>query len=224
MKKFLFSIIAFGFVFLTNCTKETEYKFKGFKGFKEQMVVLAQLSPKDGLSVRISKTISPSSQGVLVQSLLLNDAQVKFYEDDKLIAIVPHVENGQYLLDSAKLQLKVGATYTVEANHNTFGQLVSEKVILPAAPKVSNTKISISPVPDPNGRPQLRLSYRLDDPLEENYYFVTAQIPFKGKPTLLFPIYVDLKLKNLCEPQGAFQVIKDQCFNLYQTQYSSSAF
>jgi hypothetical protein len=212
MKKILFSMFASGLVLLNCCTKETEYKFKGFK---EQLVVQAQLSPQKGLSIRVSKTLAPDlAKGVLPQSLLLDDAQVKFYEEDKLIAIVPNAKNGQYLLDSAKLQLKIGFAYVVEVSHKTFGTMSSEKVVLPAPPKVSDTKTSVSPVPDLNGRTQLRISYVLDDPHEENFYLFTAQTLLRGKPNSLNQMtYVDLEIRNLCDPAGLSQMIRDRCFN-----------
>jgi len=195
------SIILILIISFYSCVKDVDYKLD-FEGSK--LVVIASGQANQNLTAFVTQTFKPLTQIDNPDSLLINDALIKIFENKKLVDTMVLVENGKY---QSKITLKKNHEYYISVKSNGFGKVVSQSdtVSLPAKLIKANI-IDIYPEKDPS-----------------KSYKIYIDIDLDIKKSILFP-YNNLTIKYFAD--GIIQedylylssksvfIECDDCFNL----------
>jgi hypothetical protein len=203
-------------LFLASCTKDLKKNYNiNYDG--DKIVLNGYIDPSEGCIVKVSKSISPSSD-VSIQAFEVTDARVYLIEDG--VVVTELKSTGKGLFKSDGFTLKMGKKYAIKATAKALEPAESEAVTLPDSAQISNLtlrKDSISRLEE------LRIfNFRLtDNQVGQRNYFRLNMTDQDGKMVS----YSYLSNSNIntieCEfdgynnpsHSGGFAYFSDKCFD-----------
>lgn len=123
-----FSLLTFVIIIFVSCEKELEYAFP----LGEQLVVIGEISPQDGLIIQLSKSIPNTNTTVTLEDILIDDALVYLHHNDLSFKVFPSGE-GLFLLTNEDHIIKPDSTYTITIEHADFGIVTSNPLTIPSS-------------------------------------------------------------------------------------------
>jgi hypothetical protein len=212
MKVFFF----FFFMLLihTSCVKQLDYQVP-FEGAR--LVVIGVLSPKEIVSLQLSKTFPVTGKQLYVDQLVGN-AHVQLFENGNAIESLQHDTNGKYISISG-FKPKAGNAYYVAISAESLLPVTSlpEVIPFPSAPAKYDLGDTITSV-FASGRITRKLSLTLSDSSSvESFYILTLKAYYKGKKVAINSFSLDRpnNIDDLCGFSGEDNTyfLRDICFD-----------
>lgn len=145
----------------------------------------------------------------------LKDAAVKlYYEDELLHELSFSPDDGQRFVKENNNELLAG-TYRLEITDPTYGTASAEQV-LPVATPINTVEYTEDGTLSPDGERVDEIKVIFDDPADENYYLITAEmlIRYEWDSTEIYHerIYLDSNDPNISYAEGGL-LFSDGTFN-----------
>lgn len=193
---------------------------------ERRIVLNGIINPESTISVNISRSLSVLEDNKFV---FLDEATVKLFEDGSEKGLLKSIGNGYYELPG--FLPTIGSSYRLEVESHDL-QSVSAVSVVPERPQFS--EVDTMTIYNEWGGSSIKLSFKINDPIQENYYAVSLMATYKyfdyfnNKPTdslITSPQYFEF-LQNgqggiqdrLIEENASYRLnsnifISDQLFN-----------
>lgn len=172
MKNILY-ILSLLLIVLSSCEKELEIKTSEDEN---KIVINSIVNPDSLFRAEITKTFSPYEK-IIVQEL--ENAQVAVYENDAFIENLSYHKSPDDSLGrfTGTFRPEIGSRYRIEVNEPNLGKARAEANI-PARVNISQEKaVKIKWGEDNLTSIRFNFSFVLEDPVDEDHYFMTIEFP-----------------------------------------------
>ncbi|MCY7409391.1 MAG: DUF4249 domain-containing protein [Chitinophagales bacterium] len=156
----------------SSCNKTVDLNIAN--DYKVQLVIFCSISPQNGVSATITKSLNPTDTVYFSDSeLIIRNAVVELYENNLLVDTLQDQGNGTY---TAKPEFipEVNNSYYIIVKATGFTDALSSEVVIPKSPQISNTGFSKDGIIAYNDYEGVAFNFDLTDPIENNYYRMTV--------------------------------------------------
>lgn len=187
-------------IFLGQACLEKDFEYE-IKDFSSEIVVNGEISVQDGVTVKVSRSVSPTTRGLPVEDLYLQDAQVQLFEDGNFKLSLEFIADNLYKSPSDFIP-QVAKAYAIRVLHDQYEEVRSTDVYIPDAPIITaqsfkeNTELSI------NGLSTYTLHLTLQDKADTDEYYelvIRSTFPQVDTSANVEKVIENENVNNICD-------------------------